>query len=751
MLRRRLLVLTLAQGLGTLGAAAQPTIFWLNDPVGPDQTIVVMGADLGAVTGATIVRAPDPGSNDPPPSRDVAVAQANPESLKLVVPGDLAPGIYRVTLADPSGTATAAVNIPTVYWVQGDGGDAAAPGGWLRVFGRNIVRRAASARLALTPEDGGSPVAATLAGGDLWQATFRLPAGLAPGRYRLRLSNGDGGDSEAVDAGRIDVRVPPAPTRATFDVRSFGAVGDGRTDDTRAIAAALAEAGRVEGIVRLPRGRYLVSTPLEIPPGVALRGERTDLVNLVWPDLADPPDVLLRGSTRFSIEDLTLYASNHGHVVSGGFSGNTPIAEASDILVRRVRLRASAFRGHMGPEDTYARMSALQRRFPASPASLRLSGRRITVADCDIVGSGQSLLLVGAHDATVSGNVLSNGRYGWYSITGSSRVVFENNLVAAADLQGSGGGINTLYTVAPEVAASENIYIGGNTFKALYGWDREAMTTDGPGGYYYGAVEAAGPDTMRLVGPLADPIVSATWTGAAFMVVAGRGAGQFARVVRAETAGTPPHTTVVMDQGLAVPLDATSVVSIVQMQRNYLIVGNRFEDTGVAAQTYGTAIDHVIADNVSTRTGGFFARSGIYFHFQPNWRIQLLGNRIVEGNVYQSGPDRQIASGEALVAVQAVRPGPKLDWPPQARAIVVRGNRLDDDAHVEVTGGPPGFPGARDVVIEQNTIAASRVGLVIDQGVQWWVERNNTVGLIGGAAQGGRGALRPARASQPPK
>jgi hypothetical protein len=45
------------------------------------------------------------------------------------------------------------------------------------------------------------------------------------------------------------------------DVRSFGARGDGETDDTEAIRDAVA---RADGLVRFPRGRFRISETIEI-------------------------------------------------------------------------------------------------------------------------------------------------------------------------------------------------------------------------------------------------------------------------------------------------------------------------------------------------------------------------------------------------------------------------------------------------------------------------------------------------------
>ncbi len=61
---------------------------------------------------------------------------------------------------------------------------------------------------------------------------------------------------------------------ATFSVKQFGAVGDGKTDDTAAFQKALDQAGQEKGnTVFAPAGRYLIAGSLRIPPDTALQGE----------------------------------------------------------------------------------------------------------------------------------------------------------------------------------------------------------------------------------------------------------------------------------------------------------------------------------------------------------------------------------------------------------------------------------------------------------------------------------------------
>lgn len=66
-----------------------------------------------------------------------------------------------------------------------------------------------------------------------------------------------------------------------FNVTDFGALGDGQTDDTDAINAAIAAATEAKGVVSFPLDRtFVISKPLRfgetagIVRGVVSRGER---------------------------------------------------------------------------------------------------------------------------------------------------------------------------------------------------------------------------------------------------------------------------------------------------------------------------------------------------------------------------------------------------------------------------------------------------------------------------------------------
>src|SRR5690349_5178220 len=54
-----------------------------------------------------------------------------------------------------------------------------------------------------------------------------------------------------------------------YDVRQYGARGDGRADDAPAIRRALADSEHTPGVVYFPPGDYLIGEPLVLPAGRA--------------------------------------------------------------------------------------------------------------------------------------------------------------------------------------------------------------------------------------------------------------------------------------------------------------------------------------------------------------------------------------------------------------------------------------------------------------------------------------------------
>lgn len=72
------------------------------------------------------------------------------------------------------------------------------------------------------------------------------------------------------------------------NVSSFGAAGDGITDDAAAIAAAIGSFNGTAGAVEFSAGTYLLRSPLDLPDSITLRGVSPGLVTLIF-DLGGSP------------------------------------------------------------------------------------------------------------------------------------------------------------------------------------------------------------------------------------------------------------------------------------------------------------------------------------------------------------------------------------------------------------------------------------------------------------------------------
>ncbi len=698
------------------GAWAAPAVFWASDPVGPGETAVIIGEGLAGAQ-VQVVRAPDgPALTPAPPApvgsgSPVAALQPSRGSLKFIVPASFRPGQFRFRLTTPEGATDGCLNTPVVWWLQGESGPQVAPGGTVRLFGKNLVGAPPQVATVLLTGPRELRLRAT---GDSYALRTTLPPDLPEGDFRVRVHSGYGGRGGWSEPVALTVRRATAwPTRR-YDVIAYGAGGRGQTDDTEAIRSAIAAAAKAGGgVVFLPRGRYMVSATLQLPRLVTLKGAGRELVSVFWPDVDDPLPAQIKGTNSFGVEDLTFYCSNYARFLVG--DDRQP--HAGNVHLRRVTVRADRYRGHMAAEEVDRR---LRKPGGNQVPLLTLGGEGVEVTDCDLYSSGMVFWLSRLRGATISRNVLSNGRWGWYCLSGSDGVIFEGNRIVGADLMATGGGLNCL----DGSTYSQHVYYAHNTLSTMFGWDREAMTSDAGGGAYYGKVAAARECVVTVAEDLA--LQNRDWRGAGLYILDGTGAGQYRRVVSA--AGRD----ITVDRPWQVAPDTSSIVTCCDYQGRCLFIGNDFADAGSALQFYGNAIEHIAAGNTSTRTAGFH-NFGMQYSggIQPNWYLQWLDNRIAEGNVYRGDHDNWRQSGEAHIGVYAFPP--RADWDvPLTLATIVRRNRLDNNAHImlgcEWTGG--GFERrgryVRDVLVEKNTVTNAQIGVFSYATAEGVLLRGNT-------------------------
>lgn len=705
--------------------ANSPQIFWVSDPVRVGETVLITGDDLGesiTIFARRLHDVADDDVNKQPIRHQLRSIQASNQSVKFEIPAEWENGIFEVTLTMKGGGATRLLNAPVVYWAQGEEGASVFPGGWFRLFGRNIQAPGKISTIELKNEKTGVATQVKANSDSLWEARYSIPDHLAIGSYTVSVHNGWGAKQGWVSAGVIQVRTKPFWPQLRFDVRKFGAIGNGVTDDTKAIFSAIAEAEKKGGgEVFFPRGRYLLKSTLMVPRFVTLLGEGIDKVALVWPDADKPLPALVKGTNHFAIRTMAIYASNHRAIIESDLV-KSAAGEPGNVTIDHVRIRASKYRGHIKPEEEDKRQRQLSEPgYKDEDDSIRLGGNNIRITDSDIYGSGRSFFLFKAHGAYVANNHFYNGRVyngrgGWYSISGADGIIIENNQITGADLMSTGGGINNL----GGTTYSQNVYFANNRLELMNGWDREAMTSDGPGGLYYGGGLGLDGNSIRLTAAPGEKQLNqhSDWRGAGVFILGGRGAGQFAQLSEIK------RDKVTLDRKLSVQPDDSSVITITPIQQNYLFINNYFSDAGVAIQYYGTSVNHVAFGNRSERAGGFIASGRWYHHYQPSWYCQFLNNEIFDGNVYRGGSNNATFSGESILAVQGLQKAPNRT--PLARGMVLRNNKLLGNAHIQLWGGNDlTAPGISEVIVEHNVVEDSDIGLETDQGLQNVYMKNN--------------------------
>jgi hypothetical protein len=676
--------------------AAQPTITWASDPVRPDETVVIQGGGFSPGAVAEIARLDDapvgvPGKTIPTLKfwLKVTPLQVSDHSLKFVYPKTWGAGVIVCRVVSEGQTSLpVTINAPDVWWQQGDQGDKASPGGWVRIFGKCLSLGGTQVAL----EAGGKWLTLKPKKADMWAVAVPLPASLPAGDYPVYVHNGCGGGFGWRAAGTLTVALPTLWKSEVFNVRDFG------TDADKAVQAALAKVKENGGgVIYFPRGRYSLSTPLDLPPGTVLKGEGMGLVSLVWPEVTidKVPPAFIKGS-HFGIQDLTIYATNHHAVVQ--FND-----DADGVFLHRVRIRANCyfmiesyakpFRGRQGPVSHLDTGAIIQAR-----------GRNFEVTDCDFYCSAQVFWA-----SRVRCGIIARNRFNYgsrcHGLENVDRVIFEDNDIRGCNLVAMGNDISTFWT-----NYCRNLYYAHNYIAHIYGADREMMTLDAGGGAYFGKIASAEGTHLTLAADPTyknyEPVCHTDWTGGAVQILAGTGAGQWRAVAKNNAREWD------VDRPWDILPDSTSVISIAPHRGRHLFIGNTYEDGG-AFQLYGAALDTIVAENKGARMSGFFAW-GLNPHgwgWQPCFNCQFLDNEIIEGNAF----------GREGAFIGAFTSDTNDTFPgPLARTLIFRRNVLNNNSRMRLHAT------LDNVLIEHSRISHAEEGIVLNGPIADVLLRDNT-------------------------
>jgi hypothetical protein len=691
--------------MGFAGVAmAESAVFWVSGPVRPGEAVLATGyfpqaqqmslkvanvgraaGDWRAVTATNGIR--------------VTPLKVTETSIMFVLPDLEGDGVYGFRVDQPGETPVyARVNLPEVWWTLSEsastspvgedrvGLDAVSPGARLRLFGRCLTYAGIAGDVRLTAQSGKSVSLKPVNDGS-YELTATIPRDLAPGSYSLEVRPPAGGNSASSAPRTIQIERTPETRLTNLNVADFGAKQDPHFDNSPAFHAALLKAADLHGaILRIPAGYYFLSQPIEIPPNVYLVGESPSRTALYFADIDPAPPAWISGQHHFGLENLAIFCGNHNAIVSSDMSGKPE--SSGHIRLRNLLVQGSSFRGHPTPELTSRRLTQLMKSSGMGYETVRLSGPDLVIEDCDLLGSSRALYLYGAHGAIVRRNKLHNGMVGWYNCNVCEGVVIENNAIRGEGLLASGGS----YSTWGEPKRSRDIYTADNSYSDMLGYDREAFTSDGGGGAYFGPVSQQQDRTLSLTGAAAWG--KSDWQGAIVAVVSGHGVGQWRSV--ASWSGQQ----VELSDPFGVAPDATSRITIVPAQLHYIFRHNHFDTTGVAIQFYGTAVEHIVADNDESKAGGFYTVALRYSGgVAPQLNVQFLGNQVREGANYHYGPNGANSAGPSSIDVTSRVPSAVI-------GMVIRNNELQRESTIRVQS--QAGSGMIGVLLDKNRVADLR-------------------------------------------
>ncbi|MBM4043022.1 MAG: hypothetical protein FJ290_31420, partial [Planctomycetes bacterium] len=515
-------------------------------------------------------------------------------------------------------------------------------------------------------------------------------ADLPEGSYQVRAHNHTGeawGWSEPLP---LEVRKPgPEPKR--FDVRDFGAKGDGKSDDTAALQKALDAAGKsAPAVLVLPPGTFPATRTLDIPPAVTVRG--SGMRNTIVRPGEGPPSrpgkpervgrVLLSGRTGFALEDLAVTgAEGWGLLLVKNDQGGP----SERVAVRRCALEAAE-----GGQGVFVGRA-----------------RRLAIDHCELRNVG-----TWTHELRecyfgfnrVGGRPkLSGGSFGM-GPRSTNVVVEHNTFVALGGWDGTGG------LVGP--GGARNLLVAGNSVERATG---PGFAASGAGVRWRGPAQC--PDAGTVVTPgkkwgLGGEAPDSDLTGCVVVVVSGRGMGQWRDVAAAE------GDTVRLAKLLAVVPDGSSELCIARASvANSVVCNVVCERSGRSGGFLGAgAINCTIEGIQSVGTDAVAITTGA----APDLFNQIICCRIFDGSGIHLGAEDDtsclqlgsvVARNEVLRLAHGVSTAVVVDGP--ARFAGIEGNRVANCwAAVGIS------PKAFGTLVRRNRMVGIERGPISDRGAE---------------------------------
>lgn len=636
-------------------AAAQesPCVFRADATVDPGSVLGLYGGRFGGTPDIAICALSD---IEGAPSAAKAQWRVEPlnsgqEFVQCILPPSVPPDVYAVYVVNDAGASEPQfVNRAEPFCVSEA---VVCAGQTLRVFGRNFLHPALDTpeqtAVWLTKADGTGRVQAVVVDATDYTVDILIPEGI-DGQYSLLVTNGAGGDygygelpqeeaftvvaiSDTIAAVKQDFEVYEAWTspigNTVYNVRDFGAAGDGKTDDSQALQDALDTAGTTGGRVYLPAGDYC-SAGLTIPNGVVVYGDGTEQTVLRHMDDRTGTKFLTTYSNAGGMADLTVISEvcrpegddirRIGGYVVGlrifGCSAGTP----GGFFLKRVNMRITDGMAVYNDSDT-AMLVMEDCDINASHSNV-MNYSRARILDSRFFNTERPVLMLGSEG------------YSWV----------ENNKIDAAHVgAGREPGTNDTEHRVMDLGILNN-YVAGNYVTGEYGATTPNTDNSGEGILFqsnrrtgYGRVLSADAQSVTSepggIKPDDGSSGAGMRAGDYVAIVEGTGIGQLRRIAAVE------GDRFTVDQPWDIVPDQTSVFSAdYRVNMHNIVVDNNIDAKTKKGgiMLYTKNFDNIIANNRLNNTGGIWLGQS---QVKKQYRADYSYFNTVVGNICTGASD----------------------------------------------------------------------------------------------------------------
>lgn len=492
-----------------------------------------------------------------------------------------------------------AVNKTDAWWL---GPARATRGSTISVYGRNLshFNDSVSSNVYIKPARG-KGIWAKVTKVNPYKVDFIVPYELSTGEYEVWTHNGHGAKYGWSGPLKLDITPPTQWIENNFNVKDYGALGDGQADDTDAIYRTLAAAAKSTGsTVYFPRGTYMISRMLNPADNTRWKGDGQNQTFIKCNSSFNAKsDAMIYGAVNtFQISDLAFDTNNNYRAI-----------QPSPFFLRgssNVRLHKVTF--------SFQNYNVLQLD----------NTKEVFVSNCKMIGKisflgNASQLFIDSCDFYLT-NDTENALHSWggngISLTNSTCRDYDNKDIN----NGAGWGKGRFFHAAGNAGSTRHTYLGNNRTYDLavrpVGTDQnsgEQFLWEGFSAEWAGAVSSSSGSKTSL------RQFSKTLSPGMFVavIIKGRGMGQ-SRWIRSDRG-----TDILLERPWNLPPDKTSIIVIghfadkIVMYKNSIdgkaeAVKRASENASSGIQPYGGVLNFIADGNIITDV-----RAGI-----SNWSTQ---------------------------------------------------------------------------------------------------------------------------------